>query len=111
MALITTTNKQEFETHVLKNDKYVLVDFWAVWCPPCRMMEPILKTLAEDMDTTPDVVKVNVEESHDNGMLSQEYGVRGIPNMQLFKDGKVVKEFVGARPMAAFRAELAAITH
>jgi thioredoxin 1 len=44
-------------------------------------------------------------------MLSQEYSVRGIPNMQLFKDGKVVKEFVGARPMAAFRAELAAITH
>ena len=106
MALHNTTTQQQFEEKVLKSDKLVLVDFWAVWCPPCRMMAPILEALGKKLDDKLDVVKVNVEESADNGRLAQEYGVQGIPNMQVFKNGKVVKELVGARPQQVLESEL-----
>lgn len=98
MAQIATVTRQEFEQKVLQADKPVLVDFWAAWCPPCRMMEPVLTKIAKDMEGKADIVKVNVEESQDNAQLAGEYGVQGIPNMQLFQNGKVVHEFVGLQP-------------
>ncbi len=106
MALYSTTTQKEFEEKVLKNDKLVLVDFWAVWCPPCRMMAPILETLGKKLDDKLDIVKVNVEESADNGQLAAQYGVQGIPNMQVFRGGQVVKELVGARPQHVLEGEL-----
>ncbi len=106
MALHNTKTAAEFEKTVLKSDKVVLVDFWAAWCMPCRMMAPALETISSKMDDKLDVVKVNIEESPENMALAEQYGVRGIPNMQVFKDGKVVKEMVGMRPAAALEAEL-----
>lgn len=106
MALLTTTTKQEFEEKVLNSDKVVLVDFWAEWCPPCRMMAPILELTAKKFDDKLDIVKVNIETSQDNAQLAGEYGVRGIPNMQVFKSGKVAKELVGARPQNVLETEL-----
>lgn len=109
MALHNTTTKAEFEEKVLKNDKLVLVDFWAQWCPPCRMMAPILESTAKKMEDKIEIVKVDVEASSDNGTLAADYGVRGIPNMQVFKGGKVVKELVGARPADVLHDELTAL--
>ncbi len=106
MALHNTTTNDEFEKRVLKSEKYVLVDFWAQWCPPCRMMAPILETVAREKDAVLDVVKVDTEASADNQALAMKYGVRGIPNMQLFKDGKVVQEYVGMRPQHTLEHEL-----
>lgn len=109
MALLNTTTKAQFKDKVLHSDKVVLVDFWAVWCMPCRMMAPALESVSRNMDDKLDVVKVNIEQSQDNGMLAQKYGVRGIPNMQIFKEGKVIKEIVGMRPAVALEAELRAL--
>ena len=97
MAVINTTTKQEFHDKVTDSEKVVLVDFWAEWCPPCRAMAPILHELGESMDKDVDIVKVNVEESPDNNKLAAEHGVQGIPNMQIYKGGKVVDELVGMR--------------
>ncbi|HCR55950.1 TPA: thioredoxin [Candidatus Saccharibacteria bacterium] len=108
MALFNTLTKKEFDEKVLKSDKLVLVDFWAAWCAPCRMMAPALESIAKSMDSDIDVVKVNVEESPENNQLAAEYGVQGIPNMQLFKNGKVVDELIGLRPAPVLEQEVKA---
>lgn len=106
MALYNTLTKKDFKEKVLESDKLVLVDFWAKWCPPCRMMAPILEKVARDMDKDLDIVKVDVEESPENQMLGAEHGVQGIPNMQVFKDGKKVDELIGMRPEPVLIDEL-----
>lgn len=106
MALINTTTQEDFEKKVLKNDKLVLVDFWAQWCPPCRMMAPVLEKLAEQYGDSLDVVKIDIEASENNRRLAGEYGVQGIPNMQIFKAGEVVKEVIGMRPLEGLVHEL-----
>lgn len=98
MALYNIKTREEFEEKVLKSKKVVLVDFWAQWCPPCLAMAPTLETVAQAMDKTVDVVKVNIEESQENNMLAAESGVRGIPNMVVFKDGVEVDRIVGLVP-------------
>lgn len=95
MALYNITTKQEFEEKVLKNNKLVLVDFWADWCPPCRAMAPALHDVAEEQDTHFDVVKVDIEAGLDNQALASEYGVRSIPNMPLFMNGREVERIIG----------------
>lgn len=105
MALYSTTTRDEFKEKVLENSNLVLVDFWAQWCPPCRMMAPILEDVAKTMEGV-DVVKVDVEASPDNNRLAAEHGVQGIPNMQVFKNGVVVDELVGMRPKAVLEEEL-----
>lgn len=106
MALIVTTTKAEFEEKVLQSKKIVLVDFWAQWCPPCRAMAPILEHVAESMDADVDVVKVDTEASRDNAELAGEYEVRSIPNMNIFKGGKVVDTIIGMVPQQTLESTL-----
>lgn len=84
-----------FEEDVLKSSKPVLVDFWAEWCGPCKMVAPVLEELAKEMGDQLTIAKVNVEESPD---APTNFGVRGIPTMILFKDGAPVATKVGALP-------------
>lgn len=95
MALLNTTTRQEFKDKVLDSDKVVLVDFWAEWCPPCVAMSPVLEKVANALDDTVDVVKVNIEESNDNKQLAGESGVQSIPNMVIYKGGKEVDRIIG----------------
>jgi len=85
---------QNFEQEVIKSDKPVLVDFWAPWCGPCQMMGPVIEELAKEMGDKAKVGKCNVDE---NGDTSSKYGIMSIPALKIFKDGKVVKEFIGAQ--------------
>ncbi len=82
-----------FDKDVLTSDVPVLVDFWAEWCGPCRMMEPTIGAIAEDYAGRVKVGKLNVD---DNGGAAMRYGVRGIPTLLLFKGGRVVEQRVGA---------------
>ena len=95
--------RENFENEVMKSDIPVLIDFWAPWCGPCRMMGPIIEQLAEEYEGKAKVGKVNVDEE---GELSQAFGVMSIPTIVLVKDGKVVKQVVGARPKAEMEAML-----
>ncbi len=93
-----------FEADVLKNDKPVLVDYWAEWCGPCKMVAPVLEAIAEEHGDKLDIVKLNVDE---NPKVAQKYGILNIPTLGVFKDGEVVKELVGARSKSALLRELA----
>ena len=100
MAAVTIT-KENFEAEVLKSDRPVLLDFWAGWCGPCRMVAPILDEIAKEYDGKLTIAKVNIDE---NPMTPNEYAVRGIPTMILFKDGKPVDTKVGAMPKGALKS-------
>ena len=102
MAEIVVT-KENFETEVLSSELPVLVDFWADWCGPCRMVAPILEEMARDLEGKIKVGKVNVDEQ---GELAAMFGVSSIPTMIVFMDGKAVKGAVGARPRAQIEALL-----
>ena len=99
-----TLTKTNFEMEVLKSDKPVLVDFWAPWCGPCRMLAPVLAEVATEKGDKIKVGKVNVDE---NPELAAQYGISGIPAMLLFKDGKVVATSVGFKPKAELEAFIA----
>ncbi len=96
MAVLTIT-QQNFEQEVLKSDKPVLVDFWAEWCGPCRMVSPIVDEIGAETAGIK-VGKVNVDEQQ---ALAMQFGVRSIPTLIVFKGGKIAKTAVGARPKAA----------
>ena len=95
--------RENFENEGMKSNIPVLIDFWAPWCGPCRMMGPIIEQLAEEYEGKAKVGKVNVDEE---GELSQAFGVMSIPTIVLVKDGKVVRQAVGARPKAEVEAML-----
>ncbi len=105
MSKAIDLNKENFESEVINSDKLVLVDFWASWCMPCRMMAPILDELAQEMSEKLKVVKINTEEEQ-NQELASKYEIQSIPNLKLFKDGKVVAEFVGIKSKDALIQEI-----
>ena len=101
MAVITIT-KENFEAEVLKSAQPVLLDFWAAWCGPCRMLSPIVDEVAEER-TDVKVGKVNVDEQPD---LAAEFGVMSIPTLIVFKNGEEIDRSVGALPKARLQALL-----
>jgi thioredoxin 1 len=94
-----------FQADVLENPKPVMVDFWAEWCGPCRMVSPILDEIATEYADKIEIVKVNVDEEP---QLAMQYGVTGIPMMAVFQGGTIAKQMVGARPKNAIVEDLAA---
>jgi putative thioredoxin len=92
----------EFNEEVIEKSKKqpVLVDFWAPWCGPCVMLKPIIEKIAKDYKTKLSVVKVNVEDNQEN---ASKYGIMSIPAVKLFKNGKIIDEFVGAQPEEKIR--------
>jgi thioredoxin 1 len=93
----------DFEAQVIKSDKPVLVDFWAPWCAPCRMVSPVVEELAEDMKDTIKVCKVNIDE---NQAVARTYDVRAIPTLILFVGGSAAARIVGVRPRADIQKEI-----
>jgi thioredoxin 1 len=96
---VTTVSSESWEDDVLKSDRPVLVDFWAAWCGPCKMVAPVLDELAGEMGEKVRIAKLNVDENQE---IAQKYGVRGIPTFILFKDGEVADRMTGAMPKSAF---------
>jgi thioredoxin 1 len=97
---IVTVKGENFESEVLKSDVPVLVDFWAEWCGPCRMVAPVLDELANEMDGKLRVAKLNVDE---NQQIAYQFQVSSIPTFILFKDGKMADRMMGAMPKSAFQ--------
>jgi len=95
-----------FETEVVKSDKPVLIDFWAVWCGPCRIIAPIIEELAKEYDGKVKIGKLDVDENQESAI---KYGVRSIPTMLIFKDGKVVDTIIGAVPKTHIVQKLNAV--
>ena len=88
-------NKDNFEAEVVNSDVPVMVDFWAPWCGPCKMVGPIMEELAVEFEGKAKVGKVNVD---DNQELAGSFGIRGIPTVMIFKGGQVLNQFVGVKP-------------
>ncbi len=95
MANVGEVSDTTFDQEVLKSQTPVLIDFWAEWCGPCKAIAPVVEELASEYDGRVKVVKMNVD---DNPETPAKYGVRGIPNLILFKSGSVAQQIVGAAP-------------
>lgn len=99
-------NDSNFEKDVLKSEVPVVVDFWAEWCMPCRMINPFLVEIAAEMDGKIIVAKVNVD---DSPITSQKFGIRSIPTLMIFKNGTVADSIIGAVPKNVIRQKIQSI--
>jgi len=103
MAATAAVSDSEFETQVLKADKPVLVDFWATWCGPCRMVAPVVEEIAHEYSEQLQVYKLDVDA---NGETAMQYQVQSIPTLILFKDGKPAARIVGYMPKPKLLAQI-----
>jgi thioredoxin 1 len=101
MSNVITLTEGNFDEEVLASDVPVVVDYWAPWCGPCRMLGPVIEQIADDRAETVKVGKVNVD---DEPALAERAGVRGIPYVVLYRDGQPAAEAIGAQPRAAVEA-------
>ena len=106
MDAIKIVTDESFEADVLQNPKPVIVEYWAQWCPPCRMVAPVLEEIAREHADKIDVVKLNIDE---NPATMQKYGVLGVPTMHAFSGGQVVRQVTGSRSKSALLRDFAAI--
>ena len=93
MAAEVTVTRENFETEVIKSDVPVIIDFWAEWCVPCKMISPVLEEISREYDGKVKIAKVNVDEA---GELASEYNIISIPTLMVFNNGEPVKQQVGA---------------
>lgn len=101
--MVLTVTNDNFQKEVLNSDKPVLLDFWAVWCGPCRMVAPTIEKLAQEYDGRAVVGKVNVDEE---SALAEQFKVMSIPTIYVLKNGQVAERLIGARPFAELAAAL-----
>ena len=102
---VTVTDKS-FDQDVLKSDKPVLVDFWATWCGPCKMVAPVLEEIAKEHADKLTIAKLDIDA---NPAIARQYQIMSVPTMMLFQGGEPVKQIVGAKPKAAMLAELSGV--
>lgn len=105
MSKPVTLTDDSFEEEVIQSDLPVLVDFWAEWCGPCRMVAPVVEELADEYEGKAKIGKVDVDS---NPQISTKYGIRSIPSLLIFKNGEVVDQIVGAVPKAQLKKQLEA---
>lgn len=101
-AVVSVTN-DTFEQAVLQSDGVVMVDFWATWCGPCKIVAPVVEELAKEYEGKASFAKVNTDENQD---LASRFNIRGIPTLIFFKEGKVMDQIVGAVPKAQLKSKL-----
>ncbi|SRR5216683_2860381 len=104
MGATKIVTDESFEADVLKNEKPVIVDYWAEWCGPCRMVSPVLEEIAAEHADKIDVVKINIDQ---NPKVTKRYSILQIPTMNVFSGGEVVKQIIGAKPKSALLRDLA----
>jgi thioredoxin 1 len=102
-AGVQNVNTESWDKEVLQSSKLVMVDFWATWCAPCRIIAPTVEELAKEYEGRAKFVKVNTDENSD---LASRYNIRGIPTLMFIKNGQVIDQIVGAVPKSQLKAKL-----